>query len=68
MLPGTTVIYYGEETTQELFDFTPDQTKDLWVERDHFRLPMQWDDSLNAGTLSILSTTFIVNRHARFFY
>ncbi|XP_065222155.1 maltase 2-like [Planococcus citri] len=52
MLPGTSIIYYGEEMTQEFLDFTPERKKDLWVERDHFRLPMQWDDSLNAGFTS----------------
>ncbi|XP_065224380.1 maltase A2-like [Planococcus citri] len=52
MLPGTSVIYYGEEISQEIFDFAPEKEKDRFVHRDHFRLPMQWDDSLNAGFTS----------------
>ncbi|XP_065223677.1 maltase A2-like [Planococcus citri] len=52
MLPGTSVIYYGEEISQENFDITPGKEKDFFVDRDHHRLPMQWDDSLNAGFTS----------------
>ncbi|XP_065212327.1 maltase A1-like [Planococcus citri] len=52
MLPGAALIWYGEETSQEQFDFSPNPNKNLMVERDHFRLPMQWDDSLNAGFTS----------------
>ncbi|XP_065212328.1 maltase 1-like [Planococcus citri] len=52
MLPGAALIWYGEETSQEEFDFSPNPKKNLMVERDHFRLPMQWDDSLNAGFTS----------------
>ncbi|XP_065223167.1 maltase 2-like [Planococcus citri] len=52
MLPGTSQIYFGEELGQEMFDFAPQRVKDLWVERDHFRNPMQWDNTLNAGFTS----------------
>lgn len=54
-LPGVACIYYGQEIGMRNYAVRSDQTKDLKLTgleeppRDGQRLPMQWDDSLNAG-------------------
>lgn len=55
MLPGMAYIYYGQEIgitgakirqDQVVNEFPDDFTH---VNRDFFRQPMSWDDSINAG-------------------
>lgn len=57
MLPGVACIYYGQEIGMLNNRIRPDQLQDpnrsgihVGIQRDDERLPMQWDDSLNAGT------------------
>lgn len=56
MLPGVACIYYGQEIGMVDNDIRPDQIRDLYnngdremSRRDRERLPMQWDDTMNAG-------------------
>lgn len=58
MLPGVACIYYGQEIGMLNNRIRPDQLQDpnrngvnSRLQRDAVRVPMQWDDSLNAGTL-----------------
>lgn len=55
-LPGIACIYYGQEIGMVNHWVRPDQVQDhnndaivTRITRDPERLPMQWDDSLNAG-------------------
>jgi alpha-glucosidase len=57
-LPGTTVLYYGDEIGMTDVDVPPDQQRDAmsrtgsqgWrVNRDRARTPMQWDATASAG-------------------
>jgi len=57
-LPGTTVLYYGDEIGMIDVDVPPDQQRDAmsragshgWrVNRDRARTPMQWDATASAG-------------------
>lgn len=52
MLPGVPCIYYGQEIGMMDNTIRSDQLRDLFVGRDPERLPMQWDDTLNAGIFS----------------
>ncbi len=54
MLPGVACLYYGQEIGMMGNNVRPDQIRDVLVDgvrlsRDAERLPMQWDDSINAG-------------------
>lgn len=56
-LPGIACIYYGQEIGMMDFRPRPDQIRDLNNNghglddiRDLERLPMQWDDSISAGS------------------
>ena len=57
LLPGVAYFYYGQEigvtgsripSDTMINKYADDFTQ---TSRDSFRLPMQWDDSLNAGML-----------------
>lgn len=57
MLPGVACIYYGQEIGMLDNDVRPDQIRDPYnngdremSRRDRERLPMQWDNTMNAGT------------------
>jgi len=58
MLPGVDVTYYGGEIGMENTYVRPDQAQDpnngggvkSSENRDGQRCPMQWDDTLNAGS------------------
>lgn len=63
LLPGTAVVYYGDELGMEDALIRWDETKDPkainagklryhLASRDGCRTPMQWDDSINAGKLT----------------
>ncbi|XP_065222684.1 maltase 1-like [Planococcus citri] len=55
MLPGMTYLYYGQEIGLIGSKIRPNQAANFFIDdltqtsRDYFRLPMHWDDSLNAG-------------------
>lgn len=59
-LPGVAYIYYGQEIGMAGSRIRDDQQVDKFVDdftkkpRDSARLPMQWDDSLNAGIPTIV--------------
>ena len=59
LLPGVAYIYYGQEIGTIGARIRKDQFKDTVPDdftrtfRDGSRLPMQWDDSLNAGISKI---------------
>lgn len=58
MLPGIDVTYYGSEIGMADLYIRPDQIRDpnnaggshTDITRDPQRTPMQWDDTVNAGT------------------
>lgn len=53
MLPGTLILYYGDEIAMEDVPVPPDLRRDHMTAgdegRDHARTPMQWDGSPSAG-------------------
>lgn len=51
MLPGSAGCYYGQEIAMTVGFVRLDQIKDFSGKggRDPARLPMQWDNSMNAG-------------------
>lgn len=62
-LPGIACMYYGQEIGMMDYKVRPDQIRDSILkavnhERDPARLPMQWDDSMNAGN-KILTLNFL---------
>ncbi|XP_065224493.1 maltase 2-like [Planococcus citri] len=61
MLPGTVCVYYGQEINMMHGLVTKDQIKDFSGEgtRDPCRLTMQWDDSINAGFSTNITTTYL---------
>ncbi|XP_065224319.1 alpha-glucosidase-like [Planococcus citri] len=63
MLPGTVGVYYGQEIAMMNGFATEDQFKDFSGRgtRDPNRLLMQWDNSLNAGFSTNLTTYSPVN-------
>ncbi|XP_065224318.1 maltase 1-like [Planococcus citri] len=63
MLPGTVGVYYGQEIAMMNGFATEDQFKDFSGRggRDPGRLLMQWDDSLNAGFSTNVTTYSPVN-------
>lgn len=63
-LPGTPVIYYGQEIgmananmTGRTSSYDPLGDIDMELSRDQFRSPMQWDNATGAGFVSLNSTT-----------
>lgn len=62
VLPGVACLYYGQEIGMLHGPVRPDQVQDgkafKWS-RDPARVPMQWDDSLNAGNW-LCETIFFV--------
>lgn len=67
-LPGIVCIYYGQEIGMMDYKVRPDQIRDPQLHeidhiRDPERLPMQWDDSINAGRFTLFQThvVFIFN-------
>ncbi|XP_065224317.1 alpha-glucosidase-like [Planococcus citri] len=63
MLPGTVGVYYGQEINMVNGFVTEEQIKDFSGEglRDPNRLLMQWDDSMNAGFSTNVTTYSPVN-------
>lgn len=63
MLPGIDVTYYGSEIGMVDSYIRPDQIRDPYnggITRDPERTPMQWDDTVNAGTYD-----YVAQRHRR---
>lgn len=72
LLPGTAIVYNGDELGMEDTLIRWDETKDTkaltagklryhLVSRDGCRTPMQWDDSINAGFTTYLQPWLPVN-------
>ncbi|XP_065216216.1 maltase 2-like [Planococcus citri] len=72
LLPGTAVVYYGDELGMEDALIRWDETKDPkainagklryhLASRDGCRTPMQWDDTINAGFTTVLKPWLPVN-------
>lgn len=62
LLPGTVVTYYGQEIAMLNGLVAKDQMRDLLGGggRDPNRLPMQWDDSINAGEIIAILCKLII--------
>lgn len=60
MLPGNVGIYYGQEIGMMDGPVEPHQIKDYsgGGTRDPARLPMQWDNSINGGKMTIIYEIF----------